>query len=294
MKNALAHLPAQKQQELKSITDAICAHPAVEALILFGSYARGDWVEDIYEEGGVRYHYQSDYDLLAIVKTRGIHKQRRLENDLKEAVYQLPYVKTPCSIIAHDAKYINARLGEGQYFFSDIKKEGVLLYSSGNVHLQEVGKKLDSEKRYQLAKEDFEHWFTSAVNFYDLVEFCITKHNYNDAAFLLHQVAERLYNAILLVFTRYKPKTHDLDTLRKLTNALDHKFIQAFPLSNAEELRLFQLLRDAYIDARYSKNYVITEQELLWLAGRVKTLQQLAEKLCLEKMQMFSKKWYKE
>lgn len=287
MKNTLTHLPAQKQHELKDITAAICAYPAVEMLILFGSYARGDWVEDSYEEEGILYHYQSDYDLLAIVKTRGIHKQRRLESDLKEAVYQLPYVNTPCSIIAHDAKYLNTQLAEGQYFFSDIKKEGILLYSSGNVHLQEVGKELDPEKRYQLAKEDFEHWFASAVNFYDLVEICIVKHNYNDAAFLLHQVTERFYNAILLVFTHYKPKTHDLETLRQLTNALDHKFIQAFPLNNAEEVRLFELLRDAYIDARYNKNYVITEQELLWLAERVKTLQRLAKKLCMEKMQTF-------
>jgi HEPN domain-containing protein len=103
----------------------------------------------------------------------------------------------------------------------------------------------------------------------------------------MHQAAERLYNAILLVFTHYKPKTHDLDTLRKLTGALDHKFIQAFPLNNAEEVRLFKLLRDAHIDARYSKNYVITEQELLWLSERIKMLQQLVEKLCLEKMQTF-------
>jgi predicted nucleotidyltransferase len=113
MKNVLTHLPTQKQRELKVITGAICVHDAVEMLILFGSYARGDWVEDFYEEKGIRYHYQSDYDLLAIVKTRGIHKQRRLEGDLTETVYQLSNVKTPCSIIVHDAKYINIQLAEG-------------------------------------------------------------------------------------------------------------------------------------------------------------------------------------
>jgi HEPN domain-containing protein len=156
------------------------------------------------------------------------------------------------------------------------------------VHLQEIGKELNSEKRYQLAKEDFEHWFTSATGLYKGFSFYLKSKEYNnEAVFLLHQVAECLYNAILLVFTRYKPKTHDLDTLRKLTNALDHKFIQAFPLNSTEEVRLFKLLRKAYIDARYNKNYVITEQELLQLSERVKTLQLLVEKLCLEKMQTF-------
>jgi len=33
-----------------------------EMIILFGSYACGDWVEYAYEEDGVLYHYQSDYD----------------------------------------------------------------------------------------------------------------------------------------------------------------------------------------------------------------------------------------
>jgi predicted nucleotidyltransferase len=61
MKNALTHLPAEKRQELKAIMAAIHAHPDVEMLILFGSYARGNWVEDVYEEEGIRYHYQSDF-----------------------------------------------------------------------------------------------------------------------------------------------------------------------------------------------------------------------------------------
>jgi HEPN domain-containing protein len=206
---------------------------------------------------------------------------------LRKVVQQLPDIKTPCSIIVHDVDYINVQLEEGQYFFSDLKKEGVLLYSSGNLRLREAAKQINLEQRYKLAQGDFEHWFTDAVGFYRTAISCIEKSDYRIAAFLMHQAAERSYNAILLVFARYKPKTHDLDTLRRLTNALDHKLLQAFPLNNAEEERLFKLLCNAYIDARYDKNYAITERELLWLAERIKTLQQLTEKLCLEKMQTF-------
>jgi uncharacterized protein len=287
MKNNLTHLPLEKQQELKAIMAAICSYPDVKMLVLFGSYARGDWSEEVYEEEGIRYHYQSDYDLLVIVKTRSIHKQRRLEGDLMKAIYKLTHIHTPFSIIVHDADYINAQLEEGQYFFSDIKKEGILLHTTGNVQLSEVIKKLNPKQRYQLAKEDFEHWFATAINFYGLAEIGIMKKNFNEAAFLLHQVTERLYNAILLVFTRYKPKTHDLDTLRRLTHTLDQRPLKVFPLNTPEEERLFKLLCNAYIDARYKKNYSITEQELLWLAERLKTLQALTEMLCKEKMDSF-------
>ena len=59
------------------------------------------------------------------------------------------------------------------------------------------------------------------------------------AAFELHQVAERLYTCILLVFTRYKPNTHKLEVLRKLTNALDKRLLKYFRFRNTGRNSLF-------------------------------------------------------
>lgn len=92
---------------------------------------------------------------------------------------------------------------------------------------------------------------------------------------------------MLLVFTRYKPNTHDLRILRRLTNVLDQRLIKIFPLSTSEERYRFILLCNAYVDARYKKSYAITEPELTWLAERISELQQLTEILCLEKMDSF-------
>ena len=39
-------------------------------LILLGSYARGDWVNDRYVEGDIIYTYQSDFDLLLVSEHR--------------------------------------------------------------------------------------------------------------------------------------------------------------------------------------------------------------------------------
>ncbi|MDF3054700.1 MAG: hypothetical protein K0Q74_607 [Gammaproteobacteria bacterium] len=287
MKSMLAHLPIEKRQELETIVSTIRTRPGVEMIILFGSYARGTGVEDMYEEDGAIYHYQSDYDLLVIVKTRGLQRQQHLEIRLMEAVDKLPNIHTPCSIIVHDVDYINAQLDEGQYFFSDIKKEGVLLYDTGHLELKEANTNLDPKQRYQLAQEDFEYWFADAVGFYQTAISCIEKHEHKIAAFLMHQAAERSYNAILLVFTHYKPKTHDLAILRRLTNNLDRRLIRTFPTDSPEERRLFRLLRDAYIAARYKKGYTITEEELTLLGDQVQAFQQLTKKLCHEKMLSF-------
>jgi hypothetical protein len=45
--------------------------------------------------------------------------------------------KTPVTVIVHDIDFINKMLLELQYFFTDIEKEGILLYDAGNVPLAE-------------------------------------------------------------------------------------------------------------------------------------------------------------
>ena len=76
MKRSLSHLPKHKREELKEIVSIITENSGVEMLILFGSYARGDWVEDTYTEGHITYEYKSDYDILVIVRDR--HYARRI------------------------------------------------------------------------------------------------------------------------------------------------------------------------------------------------------------------------
>jgi predicted nucleotidyltransferase len=66
MKTTLTHLPDEKQEELKSLTEIILEKVPAEMIILFGSHARGDWVEDFQENT----EYVSDYDILVITKDR--------------------------------------------------------------------------------------------------------------------------------------------------------------------------------------------------------------------------------
>ena len=86
-------------------------------VILFGSHARGDWVED--PETG----YQSDYDILVIAPPE-IARKNGLWADLSQRAKALAG-RTPVRVIAHDIKEINSELRLGQYFFIDILREGV-------------------------------------------------------------------------------------------------------------------------------------------------------------------------
>jgi HEPN domain-containing protein len=153
--------------------------------------------------------------------------------------------------------------------------------------LKEAKELLPAERK-KLAEEDFNYWFSSAKEFFDQFYFSFEKGSYSIAAFFLHQITERLFSGILLVFTRYKPNTHDLYVLRKLANSVDGRLIHVFSLETPENKRLFKLLKKAYVDARYKPSYVITHEELLQLSRQVEELKKIGELICYEKMNSFT------
>ena len=91
----------------------------------------------------------------------------------------------------------------------------------------------------------------------------------NHAAFLLHQATERLYQCLFLVRTLYTPKTHNLNRLRALAEGMEPSLKQVWPGSTREEKRAYARLKEAYIKARYSREYRVTTAELEWLRNRV-------------------------
>ncbi|MFA6714403.1 MAG: nucleotidyltransferase domain-containing protein, partial [Victivallaceae bacterium] len=69
MKKSLAHLPLYKKQELKRLKSIILGKvPQTQLIILFGSHARGNWVDDEYVEDHITYSYKSDFDILVITE----------------------------------------------------------------------------------------------------------------------------------------------------------------------------------------------------------------------------------
>ncbi|GAG41348.1 unnamed protein product, partial [marine sediment metagenome] len=204
---------------------------------------------------------------------------------IERAITKSP-IKTWTTLIVHDIDYINRRLERAHYFFSDIKKEGVLLYDSKKFKLARR-RKLDPEERAEIAKDDFKQWFHSAEVFYIQYENAFKIREYKNAAFQLHQATERYYAAVMLVFTGYKPKTHDLEKLSHQAAGQEPAFLPVFPRATEKQKHRFELLRRAYVDARYDKNYKITRTELKYLAERVLELKKLTARHCKKKIKAF-------
>lgn len=279
MKTSLSHLPLMKQEQIKHITEIIREVADPEKIILFGSYAKDEYVEHRYTgRDGIRYEYISDYDFLVVMKNN-IVKEYELDDIItnRSRMYR-PSV----NLEIHEIDHINKGLEFGQYFFADIIKEGILLYDKGTVSFAQP-RELTPDEVKEISLRYFDQWFTRGIEFAIDSRNAFARKSLNNSVFHLHQSAESFYYTALLVFTGYKPKVHNLGKLRNRAKHLSEELFWVFPIEgNKHEKHLFDLLKRGYVDARYKANYVITEAELIELTERVKKMQNIVEKMCKE------------
>ncbi len=292
MKHDLDHLPASKQQDLAHIvavlrdeveqvtafTSGKKKHTRILKIILFGSHATGKWVKD------PAHGYVSDYDILVILNEPKLIQEYKIWNAAEDRIALR--VRPPLNILVHSLTEVNNALGEGQYFFTDIKEQGIVLYEYDKRSLAKPSQLTPAEYK-AIAEKHYGQWFESADDFFEQYEFALQKGKLKIAAFQLHQATERYYACLLLVLTNYKPSTHNLVRLNALAIYQDERIAEVFPQETKIQRRRFQLLKSAYIEARYSEHYRISEEELNWLAERVVFLKDLTERLCKEKISNF-------
>ena len=296
MRTDLKPLPGGKQRELAHVVEILLeefdniiatrkaprlAGGQVLKIILFGSYARGDWVEDPIGR------YFSDYDLLIVVDHEDLADTTEFWDTAEQRILKElsagKALRTPVNFIVHSLQDVNHQLERGRYFFVDIVRDGVLLHDLPG-HLLSKPAELSPATALEEAQGYFDQWMESASGFADTASYSASKGRSKEAAFLLHQSTEHLYNCVLLVQTLYTPKSHNLVRLRNLSEPLDPRLAAIWPTASKFEKRCFELLRAAYIKARYSRHYKIMPEELDWLGERVSALKTAVETISKERL----------
>ena len=304
MRTDLDHLPAAKQRELERVvqilfeefgdatalaTSAWKKQARILKVILYGSYARGGWVDEPHTAKG----YQSDFDLLIIVNhhklTDRVEFWSGAEDRLNREMAITKTLRTPVNFIVHSLHEVNDGLSQGRYFFMDIAREGIALYQSDETDLPQPKPRTPSEA-LALATEYFEEWLPSARRFERAAKVMIEEGGLKEAAFQLHQAAERYYHCVLLVCTFYTPHVHNLGFLRTQAERIDMRLFDVWPREARRERAMFQKLKEAYVKARYSKNFRINGDELAWLGARVEELGRVVETVCSERLRELERK----
>ena len=150
-------------------------------------------------------------------------------------------------------------------------------------------KNLSADERLKQAKEYYKNWFKKVKGFLRHYNYAVNDKDYSLSAFNLHQATEALFNTLLLTFTLYSPKTHNLEDLDKMAIKIDERFKDIFPRKTEKEKNLFELLKKAYVDARYSLGYKITKTQLKALEKQIKQLENLVKLVCEEKIKELKK-----
>ncbi|HRJ01182.1 MAG TPA: HEPN domain-containing protein, partial [Hyphomonas sp.] len=187
---------------------------------------------------------------------------------------------------------------DGQYFFTEIINQGVLLYDAdakaqAGSRRSEIADAAapDPQRSYDLASGYFESWKKSASLFLKVGRQHTDSREceeLNFSAFQLHQAAEAIYRMVLLTVTLYAPATHHLGKLRQRCEAIDPRLAEAWAPEQKPYRRYFELLRRAYVEARYSPAYETTPEILKWQAERIEKLLKLADTACKERISQLS------
>jgi HEPN domain-containing protein len=274
MNTSIRHFSSGKQELLHAILKIVRRTANPEKIILFGLYGLSE--EEAGDTAQRRLSAAFNSCELLVVVRRG---DRRAAHDLQDAIENRCRRHLPVTVLVHDIDYVNSRLSEGHYFFATLYREAILLYDAGAIPLMEPASP-DLEKVRRIAQQDFERWKKQARAFFESALFNTGKKEWKVAVFLLHQAAEHMYQAILLAFNGYKPTTHNLDKLRRYTNRFSIELALLFPCDNEEEERLFRLLLQGYVEARYNEKYTISEEEAGQLTERVGRLLSIGERIC--------------
>lgn len=296
MRDDVAHLPDKKRRDLDRIVEVLFAEfeqatslstqkwrrqGRILKVILYGSYARGDWVDD--PIGG----YQSDYDILVVVSDERLTEPgefwAKADDQFVREVTISKRISAPVSFIVHSLADVNNQLTQGRPFFIDAIEQGIALYEVEDYPFV-TPKPLEPEAQRLEASRYYQQWMTSSAQFLRGAKHAIADGDRNKAAFDLHQTTEQLYHCLLLTLTLYSPKSHKLNFLRSQAEPLVHELIAVWPRDTKFAQRCFELLRQAYVNARYSAHYKVTPAELEWLAERVKLLQQIVKETCEKRL----------
>ena len=296
MRSDLHHLPERQQRELERVRDTLLAGfdaakngggggtqewrrgGMVLKIILFGSYARTDWVDE--PENG----YLSDFDLLVIVNHEKLTNIADYWWNSEDAILRDPAIGRTVNIIVHDLQDVNDALRRGEYFWTDIVRDGVALYGVPG-HPLATPQPMTAQDAVEIAARHYTSKAADLTRWIDTAEYQTLKAVSDEgfrklAAFSLHQAVETAYACFQLVHTFYFPRAHNIKFLRSLAEDVDTRLVEAWPREQRTDRRRLELLKRAYVEARYSDQYDASAEDLDWLTARARILRDLVADLC--------------
>tara|TARA_R110002050_G_scaffold171113_2_gene303106 strand:- start:10246 stop:11313 length:1068 start_codon:yes stop_codon:yes gene_type:complete len=165
--------------------------------------------------------------------------------------------------------YVCNQIEQGNLYFLNNCHERDLVYKTTNdnsIWNYPIG---EPTKLIEKIKQDFKRDMSRMKSFKKGVHYFKTEKNLSQSAFMMHQTFEQSYRILERFICGkikicHSIKNHQTYVLKSL-NELESMFL----VESDAEIRLLDLLEEAYSSARYTHNYKITEKQLDQLSQKL-------------------------
>jgi HEPN domain-containing protein len=184
----------------------------------------------------------------------------------------------------HKAAILYKQLKEGHIYYSVICNEGNVIYDDGLTDLpqaKEEALKAVTEKasnEFNTAHKKADSFLEGASNYYG-------ENNLAMTAFMLQQGIELTLRGLIAALLGTCPKTHCFKELRKPLKRCAPELHYLLSTNEEEENRLLHLLEKAYLESRYTDNFIISDNDITLLTDGAEKLHERVEKIFKEKME---------
>ena len=263
----------EADQEIEQLREELLKVVIPQKLYLLGLISRQTRTESLFALHGASRKCISHYYLLVLTqntKEQSLHAiQDKIENNLQHFI--------PVTAIVLAVEEFIQWLLLGNPFACTVKENACLLYESPDCILPDAIPV--NEAQLEKEKESlFMQTRLKAEGFLAGAELYRIRKEYKLSAFMLHQAAEQVLRAMLIINTGLKINTHSIDKLIRYCSMFSCQLPDVFKKNNEKEKKLFSLLNKAYINTRYKEDYSISYDELSQLTEKVKCIKELFEK----------------
>lgn len=268
-------LSEDQQHDLSGIVEAICHKFEIQHIFLFGYRQAASADCSCFAKN--HYAEVKSYCILVVTHTRQ-GQQHTIQDFLN---HQFPDLQI--TVLSHWSGQVDKLLAEGNRFFCEVFKTGLLLTTSDGYNALSYTYSGTTAQYHEDARQYFTHHSALAKGFLASARKRFNGQDFKLCLFLLHQAMEQSAIGLIRVWMGYRYNIHHLSRLLALCCYFSPKISQIFTNSKQDQI-LLQKLSRAYLDTRYQNNFQVTAQQAGALLKKVEVFKDISDALCISKL----------
>ena len=218
------------------------------------------------------------YSLLLVTET-----STRIDGDVQDFVDHV-YKHGKVNIICHGRKNIFDAISKNNRFFTEIISKGELLYAQNGIMQQWPDVAFDYSLGSQKARIRYGYHFSVAKGFLIAANASLSEVSCGVCVLNLHHAVEQCCLGMLRVFLSYKAEFRNIKRLLDLCTAFSDIPYHFFSSTSPNDQRLFKMLVDSFKLARYSKGFLVADNDAQQLYEKIEEFMKITQDLCERKV----------